>query len=144
MKRTKTRVFLDSNVFIAGLCSPLGASNVILSLCSIGFLELLTAKQVLIETERNLRKKFPQILKRYHLFLEKANPMVLPDPSQEDIALAAQIIHKKDAPILAVALKADIDFLISLDARHFAKMTACAATSFDIINPEEFLTRYKQ
>ena len=45
--------------------------------------------------------------------------VIVDDPSPAEIQAAALVIHIKDAPILAAAKKAQVDFLITLDKKHF-------------------------
>ena len=51
------KVFADANVLIAGTSSSSGASSAILRLGEIGIFQLVVSRQVLDETERNLRQK---------------------------------------------------------------------------------------
>ena len=115
----KPRVFLDTSALIAGLVSPRGASNLILSLAEAGVITLVVSEEVLIEAERNLRARLPKAIPEYQRFLatcpiERAGP-----PTGAEVAAAAEIIHPKDAPILAAAMALRVDYLVTLDRKHF-------------------------
>ena len=115
----RPRVFLDTSALIAGLVSPRGASNLILSLAEAAVITLVVSEEVLVEAERNLRARLPRAIPAYQRFLaacpiEKADP-----PDAAEVAAAAEIIHPKDAPILAAAMALRVDYLVTLDRKHF-------------------------
>jgi predicted nucleic acid-binding protein len=115
----RPRVFLDTSALLAGLASPAGASNAILALAEAGLLTLVVSEQVLVEAERNLQKKLLKALPEY-LRLLAACPLVrVPDPSAADMAMAREIIHRKDASILWAARNAQVDYLVTLNRKHF-------------------------
>jgi len=43
----------------------------------------------------------------------------VPSPTPEEVLRAARMIHPKDAAILAAAMRAGVDYLVTLDRRHF-------------------------
>jgi hypothetical protein len=53
------RVFVDTSVLLAGLASPRGAANLILTLAEAELLTVVLSEEVLIEAERNLQRKLP-------------------------------------------------------------------------------------
>jgi predicted nucleic acid-binding protein len=115
----KPKVFMDSSALIAGLASSKGASNVILALAEADLLALVVSEQVLVEVERNLQEKLPRALPEYRRFLA-ACPLERGDlPSAAEVAAARQIIHSDDAPILAVAMALGVDYLVTINRKHF-------------------------
>ena len=50
----KIKVFIDTNVLIAGVNSVTGASATLLDLCEARVLQMVVSRQVLIETDRIL------------------------------------------------------------------------------------------
>jgi len=61
-KQALGRVFIDANILIAGANSRSGASRAVLLMGEIGLIQLIVSHQVLVEAERNIRKKLPQAL----------------------------------------------------------------------------------
>jgi predicted nucleic acid-binding protein len=61
----KIKVFIDTNVLIAGVNSVTGASAAILDLCEARVLQMVVSRQVLIEADRNFAAKFPQLVGRF-------------------------------------------------------------------------------
>ncbi len=113
----KSKVFFDSSVLIAGLASPEGASNMLLSLCEMGLIVPVISEKVVTEVIRNIEKKLPRCLPHYHS-LFKVLSFELADPTDELIKKAERLINKKDADILAAAMNNQVDYLVSLD-KHF-------------------------
>ena len=59
---SKPRVFIDTDVLIAGSYSTTGASYIILHLSDLTIIEGLISQQVRVEAERNLQDKLPNAL----------------------------------------------------------------------------------
>lgn len=115
-RRTVRIVFIDSSVLFTAVNSPSGGSARLFSLK--GF-KLITSKLVLAEVERNVRKKLHSYhLERFFLLVEKLD-VVSQIPSPKDITGAREIIVEKDAGILAEVKKARVDYLVTLDKKHF-------------------------
>jgi putative PIN family toxin of toxin-antitoxin system len=140
----KPRVFLDTSALIAGLVSPKGASNAILSLAETRLITLIVSEEVLVEAERNLQGKLPRAVPEYRRFiatcpLEKTAP-----PSAVEVAAAMEIIHPKDAPILAAAMSGRVDYLVTLNRKHFLDDPAVARKSgLRIGMPGDFLAWFR-
>lgn len=109
------KLFLDSSVLFTAVNSPTGGSAKLFTLKST---RLYTSPVVLIEVERNIRKK----LHSYHLerffMLVTGLTIVKVLPSNNEIEKAKEVIAEKDAVILAAVKLAKLD-LVTLDKRHF-------------------------
>ncbi|MBI4038832.1 PIN domain-containing protein [Candidatus Daviesbacteria bacterium] len=109
-------VFVDSSVLLSAVNSPIGGSTKLFTLTKIS---LITSRVILTETERNIRAK----LESYHLerFFKLVGKMTIADHLSKEqlIKKAKKIIAEKDAVILAEAKEAAVDFLITLDKKHF-------------------------
>ena len=139
-----TRVFIDTSVLIAGVASVTGASASVLDLGEAGVIKLVISRQVLIEADRNLTVKLPGMVDRFRRYLRRLAPVLEEDPSPEEIESAASIIHPKDASILAAAKKAKVDFLVTLDKKHFLSARPAKTTGVRIVSPGEFLKHFEQ
>jgi predicted nucleic acid-binding protein len=144
MVRRPWRAFLDTSALIAGLLSPTGSAHEVLRLFEIGVVELIVSRQVLVEADRNLTAKLPALLDAYHDFLLRLAPHVAEDPSREAVGRAMQVIHHADAPILASAVAAQVDYLITWNTRHFHKKPVKDFVSFSIVTPAEFLMAFRR
>ena len=114
------RVFLDANVWFAGCHSLTGASALILELAARRRLHVVTSRVALREAKRNLSAKSPRrALQRFHRLLKAIPVEVVRAPDEEALASYADVIHPHDVPILAAALDAQVDYLVTLDRRHF-------------------------
>ena len=140
----KIKVFIDTNVLIAGVNSVTGASATILDLCEARVLQMVVSRQVLIEADRNFAAKFPQLVGRFRQFMHNLAPLMVEDPRPESMEKAATIIDRKDAPILAAAENANVDFLITLDKRHFLNPKTRQKVMLKVVSPIEFLQSFEK
>lgn len=144
MKRREWNVFIDTSALIAGILSPTGAAHEVLRLCESGVVKAVMSRQVLVEADRNLSKLLPAVLPEYRAFLTHLSPLTLEDPSRTDIEKASTIIHQNDAPILAAAIDAGVDYLVTWNTRHFQKKAVRDYAQFPILTPGEFLEVFRQ
>ena len=137
------RVFLDSNVIISGLLSEKGPPRIILDILSLGFPFLigLTGRYNLVEMERNLKKKLPDLLPVYRKYLPKMNLKVVPLPKPEELEKFFGMIADKDVPVFVSAIKGQAHFLVTGDKQHFEKIKMTPSVPFKILTPGEFLDR---
>jgi predicted nucleic acid-binding protein len=139
MAKKGVKVFLDSNVIISGLFSDKGAPRVILDLLCLGLPVLTgaTGEYNLIEIERNLAKKMPDVLPIYKKYLPSLNLKVIPLPSPEEIKKLVGTISGKDIPVVVSAVNAVADFLVTGDKKDFLKLKG--KYPFRVLTPTEFL-----
>ena len=140
----KIKVFIDTNVLIAGVNSVTGASATILDLCEAQVLQMVVSRQVLIEADRNVAAKFPRLIGRFRQLIHNLAPLMVEDPTPESMEKAATIIDRKDAPILAAAENAHVDFLITLDKRHFLNPKTRQKVMLKVVSPIEFLQSFEK
>lgn len=135
------RVFLDANVYFSGFYSSRGASALILELVRHGKIEVYASRLVLQEADRNLRKKTDRKkVEAFHQFLKQAKIHVIPSPREERMRRFESCIHPKDVPVLAAAIEAQVDFLITLDRRHFLTTEVLSlAGEIKICTPGDYL-----
>ena len=143
MAPERWRVFLDTNVLIAGLASRTGASAAILDLGEAEELRIILSRQVLVEADRTMLAKFPDLMERYRAFIKNLAPLLAEDPPSALVQEAAQCIHPNDAPILAAAKQEHIEYLVTLNTRHFMNPQARAFLPIPIVTPAEFLAVFR-
>jgi predicted nucleic acid-binding protein len=141
MPKKEVKIFLDSNVILSGLFSDRGAPRIILDLLSLHLPILIgvTGQYNMIEIERNIKKKMPDILPLYKDFLPKLDLTIIPLPSLEDIKSLSGNISDKDVPVLASAITGKADFLVTGDKKDFLKPQTNGKYPLKIVSPSEFL-----
>jgi len=139
MVKKGIKVFLDSNVIISGLFSDKGAPRIILDLLCLDLpmLTCATGKYNIIEIERNLAKKMPEVIPAYRKYLPLLNLDVIPLPSAEVIRKLAGLTSDKDVPVLASAISGNVDFLVTGGKKDFLQIKG--KYPFRILSPAEFL-----
>lgn len=139
MAKRRFKVFLDSNVIISGLFSDKGSPRIILDLLSLGLpvLSGVTGEYNLIEIERNLSKKMPDVLPVYRKYLKLLRLEIVPLPLSADINKLFGHTSDKDIPVLASAINGNVDFLVTGDKKDFLKLKV--KYPFRIMSPAEFL-----
>ncbi|MBI4227080.1 MAG: putative toxin-antitoxin system toxin component, PIN family [Candidatus Omnitrophica bacterium] len=143
MAADRWRVFLDTNVLVSGVLSRTGASAAILDLAEAEEILAVVSRQVLVEADRVFSAKFPHLLERYRLFIKNLAPLLADDPTPHAVKEAAQAIDADDAPILAAAKHARVEYLVTLNTRHFHTEKARAYLPCPILTPLEFLTTFR-
>jgi putative PIN family toxin of toxin-antitoxin system len=143
MAKNKVKVFLDSNVIVSGLFSDKGAPRIILDILCLGLAALvgMTGQYNIIEIERNIKKKMPEVLSFYNEYLHKLNLEIIPLPSLQKIRDLSGHISDKDAPVLASAITGKADFLVTGDKKDFMIPSKKGKNPFKIVSPSEFLER---
>ncbi len=133
------RAFIDSSVFFSACRSPSGASRALIDLCLLNQLEIVVSTLVQQETQRNLAKKAPAAVAQFQRLIT-ALPLRVVDPGRADVIAAAAYTQLKDAPIVAAARFAQVDYLCSLDRRHLVDVPEVSARSgLAIVLPETLL-----
>jgi len=143
MVKKEVKVFLDSNVIISGLFSDKGAPRIILDLLCLDLPVLagMTGQYNIIEIERNIKKKMPEVLSLYNEYLPKLNLEIIPLPASEKIRDLSGHISDKDAPVLASAIMGKVDFLVTGDKKDFVRPSKKGKYPFKIATPSEFLEK---
>jgi predicted nucleic acid-binding protein len=130
------KVFLDASVIFSAIYSPTGASREILKRAFSGLPEIVVSRFVLEEVARNLAEKVPEKVGTFHIFLALLDPEIVADPTKEEVLAAAEYTALKDAPVVAAAIKAETDYLVTLDRKHLIDPPEVAQKSgLDIVLP---------
>jgi predicted nucleic acid-binding protein len=140
------RVFLDANVYFAGCVSREGASALVLHLARGGRVRVVASRLVLREADRNLRRKSTRSAHTaFRRFVAGTDLTVVPAPPDTTLAQYEAAIHPKDVPVLAAAMEAKVDYLVTLDRRHFfTKAVLSRARGVRIVTPGDFLKELRR
>jgi predicted nucleic acid-binding protein len=133
-----TRVFFDAACLIAAAGSATGGSSYLLSLCEQGFLTGSVSDLVLREAARNIRDKLPgPALQRFD-HLRTHVPLQMVHVSSQAQQAYAQTVNAKDVHVLAAAMLASAQFLVTLDG-PFAREVNRANLFALALTPAEFI-----
>ena len=137
----KLRVFVDTSALLAGLNSPYGAAGTVLASCFNHDIIAIISPQVIEEAERNMPVKFSHLATAWASFL-LIPPEIARAPSLAAVRRAYEILPTSDAPILASAITAKPDVLITWNTRDFLRREVIASVSFPILVPGQFLEHF--
>lgn len=135
------KVFLDANIYFSASRSPSGGSSAILKLVEKKHLSVYTTNQVLREAERNIRKKEPLPIRlRFYELVSKIKPKTITINKKNAEQRFLKIINRKDTYVLEGASRAKVEYLVTLDRKHFfTKKVKQAKLPFKILTPGELL-----
>ena len=141
MSCKKLKLFIDASVFIAASASKEGGSAALSKIYQKVSFTPVTTQAVLNESELNIKAKLGEeaLLSFYKLIAQ--TPLVLqPTPTLTERIKYHDIIHQKDAHVLAAALQGNCDYLITLDRKHFmTDKIQQAKLPIKILTPGDFL-----
>lgn len=110
------KIFVDSSVLFAGIASRTGFAHDLLGEGQ-SHLHVVCSSIVLEEVERNLRRKFPIALPDFAT-LRGTSILHVVDPPDALIIECEQVVHTKDAPVLAAAIHSQATWIATYDQRH--------------------------
>ena len=113
-------LFLDSSALFAGIVSSTGAARVLLLLAESGRISVTISEQVLTETERAIARKLPTALNDLRQAILASRARIVRDPTPEEVRGHLNMIsHAADVPIVLAARQAKVDYLVTLNRKHF-------------------------
>lgn len=116
----KLNLFLDSSALFAGIASGTGAARALLLLAESETISITISEQVVAETEHAIAKKVPQALNDIRQAILASKARIVRDPSLEDVIAHLELIsHSADVPILLAAMRDKVDYLVTLNRKHF-------------------------
>lgn len=142
----QVRIFLDSCVLIEGICAPWSDSRGVLILGRSSVFRFVLAEIVIEETERALAKKLGRdfggdrrLKEEFRFLLNRLDIERVPHVSVQEVQRARSLIrHVNDVPILAAAIQAKPDWLLTDNTSHFNREVS-RRTSIRIATPQQFL-----
>ena len=113
------KLFLDTSALFSGMLSPTGGARALLILGEFERIRLVVSPEVINELERVLRRKAPELLVDVACLLDRARLEIGKSGTSAEIERCRVLTgHQGDAHILAAALRAQVDFLVTLDREH--------------------------
>ena len=129
------KLFLDANVIFAAAATPKGRVQALFEFAALGACELFGSAYVIEEARRNITAKLPGALPRFNERLGQLS--VVADVSP---ALASEVdaqLPAKDAPVLAAAIAAKVELLVTGDRRHFGPLYRQMIQGVLVLPPSE-------
>jgi uncharacterized protein len=135
------RIFLDSSVLYAAAFSATGPACRLILTGLEGSVALAISDLVLEETKRNLTKNAPSALPSFTILADLFSPFIT-NPTKAEVLKAAQVVHLKDAPIVAAAAKAKADYLATHDVKHLLNHAQAIADAdgITVLAPSELVS----
>jgi predicted nucleic acid-binding protein len=112
------RFFLDANILFSAAYRKDSPATLLFHLARVNYCELITSAFALDEARRNIGLKRRERRQDLEELVDALRFSAIPD----SVALAVASKHglpEKDVPILAAALMAEADALVTGDRRHF-------------------------
>ena len=144
LPKPRLRVFLDSNVIFSGMHSSQGAPGIILEHFIEGRLRVVISQQVLGEVVHTIKEKLPEALPALRRLLVNIPPEIREGPTPEEVAHWAEVINIEDASILAAAIIAQPDYLITGDKHFFENPDIAEKSRLHIVTPAQFVRHLKE
>lgn len=131
------RVFIDASVLFAAVYSPRGSARDLLRLGLEGKITLVISPNILEEIERNLLRKAPRAAPYYRDLLATLALEIVSLPAQAAVQDAAAYVAEKDAHVIAAAIEAHPDYLVTYDQKHLLAPPEVARRSgLTIVTPD--------
>ncbi len=138
------RLFLDTSALMAGIVSTRGAAREVMRLGEAGIFGLVISPQVLRELDRNLFKKFPDLIDESRAFCLRLAPELSDEPSPASVRRFEHLIEKEDRGILAAAEESRVDWLVTWNTRDFMVEGVKKSVPFRIATPGELLKAFEE
>jgi predicted nucleic acid-binding protein len=134
-------VFLDSSVLYAAAFSATGPARRLILKGLAGSITLSLSDLVLAETKRNLTKNAPSALPYFAILADLLSPYIT-NPTKAAVRKAAQVVHLKDASIVAAAAKAKAEYLATHDVKHLLSHATAIEEAYGItvLAPSELVS----
>lgn len=132
-------VFLDASVILAGMASPLGGSGFLLQAARKKKIILIATPLIINEVNRHLTKLKLQS-KQLKTLLNRRIIRLVKDPDETIIARCRRLTgDPDDAHVLAGAILANVNFLLSLDKKHvLTKRVKKHLSPIRVLSPKQF------
>ncbi|MBU1322524.1 putative toxin-antitoxin system toxin component, PIN family [Patescibacteria group bacterium] len=132
-------VFLDASVILSGMASPQGGSGFLLKAAKQKKIILIATPLIINEVNRHLAKLKLQS-KQLKTLLNRQIIRLVKDPDETTIARCCRLTaDPDDAHVLAGAILANVNFLLSLDKKHIlTKRVKKHLFPIRVFSPEQF------
>lgn len=138
------RIFFDTSVYIAALLSPSGAAGELVRLAEAGAIRMVVSEEVIVEADRVLAVKFPELIQESRRLWKHLNPEMVPDPLASQVKPFLEKLSKGDASILCVAHLAKPLAFVTWNTRDFVTHDVWSLVDFPILIPADCLMLFRK
>jgi predicted nucleic acid-binding protein len=138
------RIFFDTSAYIAALISPKGAAGELIRLVEAGGLRMVVSQEVIIEADRVLAGKFPELVQENRRLWKHLSPQIAPNPTTNQVKLFLEKLPRADASILCSAHLAKVAAFVTWNTRDFMGQGISALVEFPIVVPAEGLKLFRK
>jgi predicted nucleic acid-binding protein len=138
------RIFFDTSAYIAALISPKGAAGELVHLVEAGVFRMVVSQEVIIETDRVLTAKFPELIQENRRLWKCLVPEIAPDPTVNQAKPFLERLPKADAIILCSAQLAEVSAFITWNTHDFMGQHVLALVDFPIVVPADGLKLFRK
>ncbi|MBF0479383.1 MAG: PIN domain-containing protein [Candidatus Omnitrophica bacterium] len=138
------RIFFDTSAYIAALISPKGAAGELIRLVEGGILRMVVSQEVIIEADRVLAVKFPELIQENRRLWKYLAPEIAPDPTNNQVKPFLDKLPKADANILCSAHLAKVSAFVTWNTRDFMGPHISSLVDFPIVVPADGLKLFRK
>jgi predicted nucleic acid-binding protein len=144
MASPQYRIFFDTSAYIAALLSPGGAAGELVRLAEAGAIRMVVSEDVVIEADRVLAVKFPELIQENRRLWKSLNPEMAPCPSQSQMKPFLEKLPKGDALILSAAHVSKASAFVTWNTRDFMSHGVSSLVDFPILIPADCLALFRK
>jgi len=140
------RVFFDTSVYIAALLSPKGAAGELVRLAEVGVIRMIVSQEVIIEADRVLSVKFPELIGESRKLWKYLSPEIASNPAAGQMKPFLEKLSKGDALILSAAHLAKVSVFVTWNTRDFMNPSVSlrkTLVDFPIVVPADCLKLFR-
>jgi len=138
------RIFFDTSAYIAALISPKGAAGELIRLVEAGVIRMVSSQKVIVEADRVLTKKFPELIQENRKLRKNLAPEIAPDPTTNQAKLFLERLSRADATILCSAHLAKVSAFVTWNTRDFMGQHISSLVDFPIVVPADGLKLFRK
>jgi len=138
------RIFFDTSAYIAALISPKGTAGELVRLVEVGILRMVVSQEVIIEADRVLAEKFPELVQENRRLWKHLSPEIASNPTIIQVKPFLEKLPKADATILCSAHLAKVSAFITWNTRDFMGQHVSMLVDFPIVVPADGLKLFRK
>jgi putative PIN family toxin of toxin-antitoxin system len=140
----ENRVFFDTSVYVAALLSSEGAASELIRLVEDNAIRMVVSEEVIVEIDRVLSKKFPDLIHRSRELLRRLSPDIAPTPTAVQLKPFCHKLDDGDASILCSAHLTKVSAFVTWNTRDFMATGIESLVDFPIVIPAEALKLFRK
>lgn len=134
------RIFLDANVLFSAALRTDSPLRAFFDLADARLCELLASPYILDEARRNIARKHPAGIAELEQLIAKL--VIGREAGDAEVRWAHSMrLPAKDAPVLAAAVQAQADILVTGDRTHFGMLYGRKLRGVEVLSPRTALER---